>query len=165
MAANSILIGLGSPIMSDDGLGLLLAGEVHKRLSDFDLDLSCGGGFQVVDAILGYRVAVVIDAMVTGRFEPGALVRLDVGSDIMTLRSGPSHALNFVEAVEVARSCNAPLPETIVIYAIEVKDPHTVGDQISKVLLDRMPEMVEEIVRDIQTPGAEPCTNSESPPR
>ena len=65
----------------------------------------------------------------------------------------------------MARSCNAPLPETIVIYAIEVKDPHTVGDQISKVLLDRMPEMVEEIVRDIQNPRAEPCTNLESPPR
>jgi hydrogenase maturation protease len=129
MAANGILIGLGSPIMSDDGIGLLLAGEVHKRLSDFDLDLSCGGGFQVVDAILDYRVAVVIDAMVTGRFKPGALVRLDVGSDIMTLRSGHSHALNFVEAVQMARSCEAPLPETIVIYAVEVEDPHTVGDK------------------------------------
>jgi len=154
MAANGILIGLGSPIMSDDGIGLLVAGEVHKRITDFDLDITCGGGFQVVDAIQGYRVAVVIDAMVTGSFEPGALVRLDVGSDIKTLRSGPSHALNFVEAIEVARSCKAPLPERIVVYAIEVEEVRTVSDRVSKVLLERIPEMVEEIVRDIGTSGS-----------
>ncbi len=153
MAANGILIGLGSPIMSDDGLGLLVAGAVHKRLAHCDLDITCGGGFEVVDIIQGYRVAVVIDAMLTGRFEPGALVRLDVGTDITTLRSGPSHALNFVEALEVARSCNAPLPETIVVYAIEVKEVRTVSDKVSKVLLDRIPEIVEEIVRDMQSLG------------
>ena len=153
MAANGILIGLGSPIMSDDGIGLLVASEVHKRLRGFDLDITCGGGLEVVDIIQSYRVAVVIDAMVTGRFEPGALVRLDVDTDITTLRSGPSHALNFVEAVEVARSCNAPLPETIVVYAIEVREVRTVSDKVSKVLLDRIPEIVEEIVQDMQGLG------------
>ena len=153
MAANGILIGLGSPIMSDDGIGLLVAAEVHKRVSDFDLDITCGGGLEVVDILQSYRVAVVIDAMVTGRFDPGALVRLDVDTDITTLRSGPSHALNFVEALEVARSCNAPLPETIVVYAIEVKEVRTVSEKVSKVLLDRIPEMVEEIVQDMQSLG------------
>jgi len=153
MAANGILIGLGSPIMSDDGIGLLVAAQVHKRLSDFDLDITCGGGFEVVDIIHGYRVAVVIDAMVTGKFEPGALVRLDVDTDITTLRSGPSHALNFVEALEVARSCNAPLPETVVVYAIEVEEVRKVSDKVSKVLLDMVPEMVEEIVRDMKGLG------------
>jgi len=153
MAANGILIGLGSPIMSDDGIGLLVAKEVHKRLGDFDLDITCGGGLQVVDIIQSYRLAVVIDAMVTGRFAPGALVRLDVDTDITTLRSGPSHALNFVEAVEVARLCNAPLPETIVVYAIEVKEVRTVSEKVSKVLLDRIPEIVEEIVQDMQSLG------------
>lgn len=153
MAANGILIGLGSPIMSDDGIGLLAAQQVHKRLSGFDLDITCGGGFEVVDIIQDYGVAVVIDAMVTGRFEPGTLVRLDVDTDITTLRSGPSHALNFVEALEVARSCKTPLPATIVIYAIEVKEVRKVSDNVSKVLLDRLPEMVEEIVQDIESLG------------
>jgi hydrogenase maturation protease len=153
MAANGILIGLGSPIMSDDGIGLLVATEVHKRLGDFDLDITCGGGLQVVDIIQGYRVAVVIDAMVTGRFEPGALVRLELDTGIMTLRSGPSHALNFVEALEVARTCGTPLPETVVVYAIEVEEVRTVSDRVSKVLLDRIPEMTEEIVRDIESLG------------
>jgi hydrogenase maturation protease len=151
MAANGILIGLGSPIMSDDGIGLLVAEEVHKHLGGFDLDITCGGGFEVVDIISGYRVAVVIDAMVTGRFEPGTLVRLDVDTDIKTLRSGPSHALNFVEALEVARTCKAPLPETIVVYAIEVEEVRTVSDKVSEVLLERIPELVEEIVRDIES--------------
>jgi len=139
--------------MSDDGIGLLVATEAHRCLRDFDLDITCGGGLQVVDIIQGYQVAVVIDAMVTGRFDPGALVRLDVDTDITTLRSGPSHALNFVEALEVARSCNAPLPETIVVYAIEVKEVRTVSEKVSKVLLDRIPEMVEEIVQDMQSLG------------
>ena len=152
MAANGILIGLGSPIMSDDGIGLLVAGDVHKRVSDFDLDITCGGGFQVVDTIQGYQKAVIIDAMITGKFEPGTLVRLEVGSDISTLRSGHSHALNFVQAVEMARSCGAPLPEDIVVYAIEVEEVRTVSDKVSKVLLEKMPGIVDEIVRDLESP-------------
>jgi hydrogenase maturation protease len=153
MASNGILIGLGSPIMSDDGIGLLVAEGVHRRLSGFDLNTTCGGGFEVVDIIRDYKTAVVIDAMVTGRFETGTLVRLDLGTDIATLRSGPSHALNFVEALKVARSCNVPLPETIVVYAIEVKEVRKVSDMVSQVLLDRIPQIVEEVVQDIEGPG------------
>ena len=165
MAAKGILIGLGNPIMSDDGVGLWVSREIHKRLPDFDLDLSCGAGFQVLDSILGYPVAIIVDSMVTGRFSPGTVLRLDIESGLETLRSGHSHGLNFVEAIEVAMSCNAAVPGTVVIYGIEVEDPHTLGQEISQVLKEKLDAIVDQIMEDMSHIGVDRCTNSELPPK
>jgi hydrogenase maturation protease len=165
MAAKGVLIGLGSPIMSDDGVGLWVSRELHKRLPDFELDLSCGGGFQVVDSILGHPVAVIVDSMVTGMFPPGTVVRLDMDSGLETLRSRHSHGLNFVEAIRMAISCGAPVPEAIVIYGIEVEDPHTLGQELSQVLKEKLATIVDQIVEDVLHVAAERCMNSESPPK
>jgi hydrogenase maturation protease len=165
MAAKGILIGLGNPIKSDDAVGLRAASELHRLFPEFDLDLSCGGGLQVVDSMLGYEVAVVVDAMVTGRFPPGTAVRLDLEGDITTIRSGRVHGVNFIEAIEIAKTCGAKLPHTIVVYGIEVEDADTVGDEMSETLKEKLEGVVGQIAGDMSSLEVSRCTNSESPPR
>lgn len=149
MAAIDILIGLGNPIMSDDSIGPLVSQRVHRRVSGFDLDTSYAGGFDIVDRILGYRRAVIIDAMVTGRCPPGTVARIDADSSFRTLRTGHSHGIGFLEAIEMARSCNAPVPSEVILYGIEVKDPFSLGNEISKGLRDDLDRITDEIVRDL----------------
>jgi hydrogenase maturation protease len=145
----SILIGLGNPAMSDDGIGLLVGREVHKRIPGFDFDESTAGGFDVVDRILGCSRAAIIDSMVTGRHEPGTVVRIEPGAEPATLRTRHSHGVNFVEAIEMARSCGAPVPVDIVIFGIEVEDPFTVGDRISPAVMARLDAIVTAISAEI----------------
>jgi hydrogenase maturation protease len=149
MATDFILIGLGNPIMSDDGIGLLVSRRVHELLPDCDLELSPAGGFEVVDLMLGHRRAVIIDSMVTGKHPPGTVLRIDTDSALETLRTGHSHGINFLEAIEVARSCDAEVPGEVVVYGIEVQDPFSLGQEVSESLLDGIDGMAREIADDL----------------
>ncbi len=149
MASTGILVGLGNPIMSDDGIGLVVSRRVHRRLVGYDLDLACGAGLHVMDSILGYQRAVIIDSMVTGSVPAGSVVRIDPGEGMATRRAGHSHGVGFFEAIEIARACEAPLPEKILVYGIEVKDPFTIGESISEAIMDKLDEIVDFIVGDI----------------
>ncbi|MFH1220951.1 MAG: hydrogenase maturation protease [Candidatus Eisenbacteria bacterium] len=153
MAAKGILIGLGNPIMSDDGIGLLVARRVHQHLPSLDLDLSCAGGFDIIDRILGREMAVIVDSMVTGQCPPGEVRRLDVGACRGTLRSRDSHTVGFSEAIRLARACGAALPSRIVVYGIEVEDPFSVGDRVSETLAGKLDSIVDDIVRDLRAEG------------
>jgi hydrogenase maturation protease len=150
MVSESILVGLGNPIMSDDGIGLLVSRRVHRRLTGYDLDLACGAGLHVMDSILGYRRAVIIDSMVTGCFPVGSVVRIEPGKGMETRRAGHSHGVGFFEAIEIARACDAALPEEILVYGIEVRDPFTIGETVSDCIMDRLEEIVDFIVSDIR---------------
>ena len=149
MASTGILVGLGNPIMSDDGIGLVVSRRVHRRLAGYDLDLACGAGLHVMDAILGYNRAIIIDSMVTGSVPAGSVVRIDPGRGMETRRAGHSHGVGFFEAIEIAKACDAPLPEEILVYGIEVKDPFTIGEQISEGIMDKLDEIVDFIVGDV----------------
>jgi hydrogenase maturation protease len=153
MTPKGILVGLGNPIMSDDGIGLLVGRLVHERLEGYDLDLACGAGLHVMDAILGYERAVIIDSMVTGRFAPGDVAKVEPGSGLETRRAGHSHGVGFFEAIEVARTCGAALPREITVYGIEVEDPFSIGDGISSKVADRLDEIVDFIAGDIAAGG------------
>ena len=148
MARRSILLGLGNPIMSDDGIGLVVSEEVHRRLPEFDLDKSTAGGLDVVDRILGYSKAVIIDSMSTGRYPYGTVVRVDTEEQVETLRIGHSHGMDFIRAIELARSCGAAIPDDIVIYGIEVKDPFSLGEEISGEVFSHVDRIVDRIVSD-----------------
>ena len=149
MAANDILIGLGNPIMSDDGIGLVVSRRVHELLPGSELEMSTAGGFDVVDLIVGYRRAVIIDSMVSGRYPPGTVVRLESGSALRTLRTGHSHGINFLDAIDVARSCNAAVPAEVTVYGIEVKDPYTIGQEVSETLKESAEGIAREIAEDL----------------
>jgi len=107
MAARTILIGLGNPIMSDDAIGIRVAEEVLRLVPGLEGDLSASGGFDVLDCVIGYDRAVIIDAMVTGKFPPGTVRRVDVDPGLQTQRTVYSHGMNFLRAIEVGRVTGA----------------------------------------------------------
>ena len=153
MAARTILIGLGNPIMSDDAIGLVVAQEVLRRLPGIEGDLSASGGFDVLDCVLGYDRAVIIDAMVTGKFPAGTVRRVDPGGGLATLRVTDSHGMNFLRALEVGRITGADMPDEVIVYGIEVADPKTIGDELSPDVAARTGEIVDAIVRDLEDSG------------
>lgn len=160
MATKSVLVGLGNPIMSDDGVGLVVCREVHKRLTGFDIDLACSSGFDIVDRILGYDIAVIVDSMVSGQRPPGAVAKIDLAAQEATLRSRESHGTGFALAIETARSLGASLPRLLLVYGIEVIDPFSVGGEIAPAVLDGVDRAAEDIALDIEKErSALTCTN------
>jgi hydrogenase maturation protease len=139
--------------MSDDAVGIKVAQEVLRRVPGLEGDLSASGGFDVLDCILGYERAVIIDSMVTGKFPPGTVRRVDVDPELKTQRAVYSHGMNFLRAIEVGRVTGADMPEEILIYGIEVGDPTTIGDRLSEDIAGRIGDIAAEIARDLEGGG------------
>lgn len=153
MAARTILIGLGNPIMSDDAIGIRVAEEVLRLVPGLEGDLSSAGGFDVLDCIIGYDRAVIVDAMVTGRFPPGTVRRVDVDPELQTQRIAYSHGMNFLRAIEVGQLTGADIPGEILIYGVEVEDAMSIGEEMSETLKNKVGEIAAEIAGDLEGGG------------
>jgi hydrogenase maturation protease len=139
--------------MSDDAIGIRVAEEILRRMPGLEGDLSASGGMDVLDCIIGYDRAVIIDAMVTGKFAPGTVRRVDVDPELQTQRAVYSHGMNFLRAIEVGRITGADIPGEILIYGIEVADPKTINDSMSPDLAEKVEDIAAEIARDLEGGG------------
>ena len=66
----TLIIGLGNPIVSDDSVGLRVADQLKTLLADRpDVDVAedCWGGLRLMERMIGYDRAIVIDAICTVR--------------------------------------------------------------------------------------------------
>lgn len=92
-----LVLGLGNPASSDDGLGPVLLQELAKqyRYTGGFIEFVNGGtkGLALLDAMVGRQAVVVLDAVSTG-VSPGTISVLE-GSDV--LRYATSHPASDLE--------------------------------------------------------------------
>ncbi|MBI5828855.1 MAG: hypothetical protein HZB20_04795 [Chloroflexi bacterium] len=65
----TLILGLGNPILGDDALGLRVAALVRQRLppgSAIEVDEEYWGGLRLMERLVGYDKAILIDAICTG---------------------------------------------------------------------------------------------------
>ena len=97
---DTLVLGLGNTIITDDGVGIYIARLIRERLSSSGVLVqeASVGGFELIDLLRGFRRAIIIDAIYTGQNEPGALVRLKPEN----LQSGSAlsrHQISLPEAM------------------------------------------------------------------
>jgi hydrogenase maturation protease len=124
-----LVLGLGNDILSDDAAGLNVAREIRRRLSRSDaieVQETSEMGLSLLDFIVGFEDLVLVDAVLTGQAPPGFLHELD-GSRLKVLPMVSPHFLGVGEMVALGRQVGLRVPRRVKIFAIEVKDPFTVG--------------------------------------
>jgi hypothetical protein len=57
--------------------------------------------------------------------------------------------MDFLKAIEVGRVTGAAMPRDILIYGIEVADPGSLGEEVSRVLREKVGDIAREIARDL----------------
>lgn len=147
----TLILGVGSSILTDDSVGLVVAGRLGERLAgrgDVDVGVNEEAGFSLLEESLGYDRLVVIDSILTGR-EPGAVMRLDLADLGRTIHSNSPHGANLATVMELGRQQNMDVPDEVVIYAIEVVDVLTFGEELTPALAARVGAIVDEIIGEI----------------
>ncbi|MGA2590957.1 MAG: hydrogenase maturation protease [Bryobacteraceae bacterium] len=144
----TIIVGIGNPVLSDDGVGLEIARRLAGRLAgrdDVDVVQMYGGGLRLMEALAGYQQAIVIDAIVTGG-PPGTIH----GSNPGTLWTGrhihSTHDANLPMALDLGRAAGLSLPAEIRIWAVEAADVETVREGLSPMVEEAVPAVVERVV-------------------
>ncbi len=147
----TLILGVGSSILTDDSVGLVVAGKLGERLrgrDDVDVGLNEEAGFSLLEESLGYDRLVIIDSILTGR-EPGTVMRLGLDDLGRTIHSNSPHGANLATVMELGRQQKMDVPGEVVIYAIEVIDVLTFGETLTPELAARVDAIVDEIAGEI----------------
>jgi hydrogenase maturation protease len=121
-----LILGLGNPILGDDGVGIAVAREIRESWSaDPTVDIveaSLAGRF-LLDLITGYQTVVVADAIITDEeTRAGFIYTLSVDDLGDVVNPFASHALDLRSTVELGKQLGYEMPQTIRIYAVEIKE-------------------------------------------
>lgn len=144
-----LILGMGNPILSDDGVGLLVAEKLWGRISGADVATSAMIGLSLFDLILGYDTVFIIDAMTTRNGEVGTLRKISERDRCGTLHLFSSHGLNIFDLMELGARCGFEMPRLAAVYGIEIGSELAFGEALSPVLNENLLAITEEIIADI----------------
>lgn len=129
----TVVIGLGSPIMSDDAVGLHIAEEVEKlKLENVETRQEAVGGLDIIPLIKGFRFAVIVDCIRTGAVEPGTVMLFDPEHFESTVVGASPHDINLATAMKIGRQMDPEsMPDAVKYVAIEAEDIQTVSETMT----------------------------------
>jgi hydrogenase maturation protease len=149
----TLVLGLGNPLLRDDGIGLHVARELEKQFAD-DPAVEVGedywGGLRLMERMIGYDRVIIIDAILAGG-EPGT-IHLLTPDDIPTQRSASVHDVNLPTALEFGRHAGASLPTAsdITLIGIEAGDVQTFDETLSPALKLSVPHAVDHVLNVLE---------------
>ncbi len=150
-----LILGMGNPILSDDGVGLAVARELEARVSGAEVAACAFVGPALLDLLAGYDTVFVVDAAALGG-SPGELAKLTPKSAARHLFS--SHGASFFELIELGRELGLPVPRVGGVYGIEIGAEVAFGEGLSQGVQERLPSITEAIAADIDSVlGAASC--------
>ncbi len=148
------IIGLGNPIRADDGIGIRLIKEIRKKDLPPDVEVFDSGNrvMRLLHLLNDLEIAVIVDAVHFGG-NPGDFVFFSPEEVKSLNTSKNTHDTNILEVLELSKTLNKESKE-IIIMGIEPKDT-SFEEGISQELKDRLPEMIDELLKKIMVMGSD----------
>ncbi|HEC94912.1 MAG TPA: hydrogenase maturation protease [Thermoplasmatales archaeon] len=148
-----IVVGVGNPILGDDGVGVHVVRELKKNVEDSSIaiDEATTGGINLLDLIAGYDKAIIIDAVKSEKDEDGEVKRIPL-NDFSTMHSCNPHDVSLVEAIELAKKMGQnKIPSEIIVIGIMMKKiPCEFGEELSGKIKMAVPKAVEMTLKEIK---------------
>jgi len=148
----TLVLGLGNPILSDDGVGVRVARELGKCVKDAEVTVASSGasGLGLLDVIEGYQKLIIVDAIQTGGGEPGQVYRLGVKDLAFSRHLSSPHDTNLATALDLGNLSGMDLPRSICIFAIEVKDVETFSEKCCPAVEEAIPYAVGVVLSELE---------------
>jgi hydrogenase maturation protease len=148
----TIILGVGNQILGDDGVGVHVANELKNCIQDPNIAIeeAITGGMNLLDLILGYDRAIIVDAVKTEEGETGEVKRILL-SDFSTLHSCNPHDVSLSEAIDMAKKMGElRIPQKIIIIGVLMKQiPCEFGEELSEKIAAAVPRAVEMVLNEI----------------
>jgi len=150
----TLILGLGNPILSDDGIGPRIAGELEGKLDgNVTVMESSLAGLNLLDLLVGYDRAIIIDSIQTQGGKIGTIYRLNLDSFKFTRHAASTHDVNLATALELGKRLGLALPQKIDILAIEVADTGRFSEECTLEVAEAIPACVTMIIRELKENG------------
>lgn len=146
----TIVIGLGNPILGDDGVGWRVAEEVRNQMDSnpqVDVDCLALGGISLMEHLVGYKRAIVVDAILCEE-EPGSIhvSRLDSLPDPSIFHLTSAHDTSLQTAMKLGRDMHVPLPEDVTVVGISIRRAYDFSEELSSAVMEAVPKAVKVVM-------------------
>lgn len=154
----TLVVGLGNPILTDDGVGVKVAYEVERTLASVDREdvtvtEASVGGLRLMEMMIGYDRVILVDALTrcNGNL-PGKIHRMtldDLRNISPTQHSACAHDTSLVTALDLGLQMGLPLPQEISIFAIEVENVIDFSEESTPAVAAVIPEVTEAVLAEL----------------
>ena len=134
--SSTLVLGMGNPILSDDGVGLLVAERLRESPLPESVEVvqSEVGGLRLLELVRGFTRVIIIDALrspaESGR-HPGEVHRYEAKDFKGGHRYGSAHSIGLDTALEIGHKLGYDMPGEVTVFAIEAEDVETFGEDLS----------------------------------
>jgi hydrogenase maturation protease len=141
----TLILGLGNPILGDDGVGWQIATgylQSEKIPSDVTIECMSIGGISLMEALIGYDRAIIIDSIDTHQ-EPVGTVNLFKLQDLPNRTAGhmsSAHDTSLQDALEMGRALNAHLPDEIMVVTVESQKVYEFSETLTPPVAAAIPK-------------------------
>ncbi len=148
---DTIVIGLGNLLLSDEGIGIHLIRKLSEHQGKFPsvefIDAGTGG-MNVLHLIANRKKAVVIDCVKMGK-KPGTIKRFEP-TDVQTTKKMSHFSLHEADILQVINLSVqlGECPNQIVIFGIEPESLE-LGQKLSKTLSDKIDAYSTDICKEL----------------
>ncbi len=155
--ARILILGIGNTLLSDDGAGICVAAKLKDRVNRPDITVleTATAGIGLLDILAGYEKAVIIDAIQTTGGKPGQIYRLTPEAFDSAQHITSPHGIDFSTALELGNKLGLPLPQEIIIYAIEAADVSTFAEELTAPVRKAVSTCVNMILQELQEHSGE----------
>ena len=144
----TLILGFGNPILTDDAIGIRIAEELQGEFPDITVEATSEAGLSILDEVTGYDKLVIIDSIKTGKGKPGELYKLTLEDLQPKSDFSSSHGLDIATAFKLGEKLGYPIPKQVSIYAVEVKDNTTFGEECTPELKQSMSLIIRQIIEE-----------------
>lgn len=153
----TLVIGLGNPILGDDGVGWRVVEAVSSALgsrSPVEVDTASLGGLSLMERLTGYERVILVDSVFTGKKPIGSVSQYTL-SDLPDLSAGhttSAHDTSLRTALNVGRSMGVPLPEDkdVFVVAIEIENVYDFSETLSVPVEAAVPKAVKVVLESLR---------------
>ena len=150
----TIILGVGNKILGDDGVGIHVVNELKKHLqnnSNVTVDEAITGGMNLLDLLLGYEKAIIVDAVKSEDAEDGEVKRIPL-SDFNTMHSCNPHDVSLTEAIVMAEKMGEKrIPKEIIVIGIMMKQiPCEFKEELSSNIASAVPKAVKMTLNELK---------------
>jgi len=150
---NTLIIGLGNPILGDDGVGWVIAQNLKIQYagdSNLEFEFLSLGGLSLMERLTGYQKVILIDALSSGKHPQGKVVTFPLNEvpDLTSGHTSSAHDTSLRNALNLGRSMGIDLPkdENIIVIAVEAENVYDFSEELSPLVAAAVPEAVKLVI-------------------
>ena len=151
----TLILGIGNPILGDDGVGVHVTQELAGKIRDKNVDIKdvSFDGLNLLELIMGYDKLIVVDAIMTERGEVGKIYRLKPEEVCKPAHSAISpHHFNLVSTIDLGKRLSPKeMLKEVTVFAVGIQEVVQVTEQMTGEVKEAIPKVVALVLEELSS--------------